>query len=391
MPDPARAQGRLLLSGSEARMLAPLTFAISMRMLGLFLLLPVIAPYVVGLRDGSVELAGLAIGAYGLTQAFMLAPLGWLSDRVGRKPVLVAGLLVYAAGGLLAGSLEHPVVVVVGRAVQGMGAVSAVVMATVADVTRAESRAQGMALVGMAIAMSFGLSVVAAAPLAALIGVPGIFVATALMGFAAAVVIALMPLPKATTERPPLADLVDVRVLPLCLGVFAIHFTLAALFLVLPLALVEQGEGERAWLVYIVSFVVSVALAVPFIIRKPTGTRHLVVASACVAVAALAVPLAVGAGLILVTIALALFFAGFNYLEAVMPSRVSLLAMQGGHGSALGTYAIAQAAGVFSGGMVLGLLGSEYNLAGMAIGATLALAWLPLISLLNGKKDKWLQ
>ena len=372
-------------------MLAPLMFAISMRMLGLFLLLPVIAPYVVGLRDGSVELAGLAIGAYGLTQAFMLAPLGWLSDRVGRKPVLVAGLLVYAAGGLLAGSLEHPVVVVVGRAVQGMGAVSAVVMASVADVTRPESRAQGMALVGMAIAMSFGLSVVAAVPLAAVIGVPGIFVATSLLGFVAAVVIALMPLPKASTKRPPLADLVDVRVLPLCLGVFAIHFTLAALFLVLPLALVEQGDGERAWLVYIVSFVVSVALAIPFIIRKPTGTRHLVVASACVAVAALAVPLAVGAGLILVTIALAVFFAGFNYLEAVMPSRVSLLAMQGGHGSALGTYAIAQAAGVFSGGIVLGLLGSEYNLAGMAIGAVLALAWLPLISLLNGKKDKWLQ
>ena len=376
-----------LLSATEAKAVAPLAFAVGMRMLGLFLLLPVLATYVVGLRDGTVELAGIAIGVYGLTQAFMLAPLGWLSDRIGRKPVLVAGLLLYAAGGLIASGIEHPVMVVVGRAVQGMGAVSAVVMASVADVTRKESRAQGMAIVGLVIALAFGISVVTAVPLADAIGVPGLFLATAVMGVAAAVAVAIAPLPKASAPAPN-AHLVDVRVLPPCVAVFAIHYVLAAIFLLLPLGLMEQGLAEKAWIVYLVAFVASVVVAAPMIIKKSTAMAPLLLSSVCVAAATIAVPLAPGAGIVPAIVILAVFFVGFNYLEAVLPTKVSLLVHQGGHGSAMGVYAIAQAAGVFAGGLLFGTIaGTAYNSMGIALGALLALIWIPMNKYLNRERD----
>lgn len=376
----ARRDGAL---GGALPTVSALAFAVAMRMLGLFLLLPVLAPHVVGLPGGSLELAGLAVGAYGLTQAIMLAPLGWLSDRVGRKPVLVCGLLVYAFGGLLAAGVDHPVTVIVGRAVQGMGAITAVAAAAVADVTRPESRTQAMGVVGIGIGLAFGISMMAAVPLAGLVGVRGIFVATSALAVLAACCVLAVPLRRPSAAGSAGEAFLDARLLPLCLAVFALHFLMAAMFVMLPLELVEQGERDRAWLVYLAAFLVSACVALPLIARQAPGLRRLGAASACVALAAVLVPAAPEHGIYAATAALALYFSGFNLLEAALPANVSIVAGRSGQGSAMGAYSIAQALGVFAGGAAAGTAGSGYNLHIMAAGAFLALAWLPLMNHMN--------
>ena len=375
--------GRVLLDAGERAALAPLGLAMGARMFGLFLLLPVVAPYVISI-GGDVGLAGLAVGVYGLTQAMMLAPLGWLSDRLGRKPVLAAGLLVFAAGGAMAGYVEHPVAVVVGRAVQGLGAVSAVILASVGDATRERTRAQGMAFVGIAVALAFGAAMVLAVPLAGTMGVDGVFNLTALLGLLAAAVVLAAPVPAVSSKaRGPAAISVDVAVLPYCLGVFAIHFTMAALFVVLPLELVAGDAFEASWLLYLMAFVLSLFVAVPLIVLRSTKAGVLAAATACVAAAAPLAALTASSGaLYALVVVLALFFAGFNYLEAVLPSRAASLALPGGRGAVMGVYAISQALGVFAGGLVAGRLAGGYNPAVvMVVGAILALSWLPVLYL----------
>ncbi len=376
----ARRDGML---GGALPAVSALSFAVAMRMLGLFLLLPVLAPHVVGLPGGSLELAGLAVGAYGLTQAIMLAPLGWLSDRVGRKPVLVCGLLVYALGGLLAAGVEHPVTIIVGRAVQGLGAITAVAVAAVADVTRPESRTKAMGVIGLGIGFAFGISMVAAVPLAGLVGVRGIFVSTSALAVLAAFCVLAVPLGKPSAAGSAGEAFLDARLLPLCLAVFALHFLMAAMFVFLPLELVEQGEEGRAWLVYLSAFLVSVCVAVPLIAKQAPSLKRLGAASACVALAAVAVPAAPEHGIYAAIAALALFFSGFNLLEAALPANVSVVAGRTGQGSAMGVYSIAQALGVFAGGAAAGTAGSGYNFHIMAAGAVIALAWMPLMSHIN--------
>ncbi|MBF2735705.1 MAG: MFS transporter [Betaproteobacteria bacterium AqS2] len=363
------------LSRAEAAALSPLLAALGCRMLGLFLLLPVLAPYVMELEAGSAELAGLALGAYGLTQAAMLLPLGWLSDRWGRKPVLCAGLLVFAAGGLLAASAAHPAAVVAGRALQGMGAISAVVLAGISDLTPPAKRAQGMALAGVAIGGAFALAIVLAAPLAALAGVRGLFIGTAVLALAAIPAVLACPLP---APRPAAADsaFIELRVLPYCLGVFGIHWAMAALFFHLPLRL-AAADAPPAWLVYLLGFNLSLAVAVPLLLRRLRGDGVLWFAAPLLAAGLLLAPQLPGAALTIG--ALAAFFAGFNLLEALLPARASLAARAAGRGAALGAYAVCQALGVFVGAAVAGRLAAEHGDLGLYLAGAAALIWLPAL------------
>ena len=366
----------MLLSRSELGAVAPLALAVGLRMLGIFLLLPVLAIYVLAMPGGSPPLAGLAVGIYGLAQAAMLLPLGWLSDRIGRKSVLIAGFLLFACGGVVAALATSPGLVIAGRAIQGLGAVSAVAIAAIGDTTRPETRPQAMALIGMAIAMSFGLAIVTATPLADVWGVPALFGITAALGAIAAAAMALAPLAKPAARQAGPASpqaMPTARLAVVCSGVFVIHFAMAAFFvLVPPSILTTAGSGGAAGIIYLGSFLASVALAAPALIWRPAGAGA--VAAILIAGTLALVPLA--GSLAQLGLLLALFFAGFNYLEATFPAKVTDLAPTGKVGAVSGGYAICQALGVFCGAAVSGQLAQDYNYLGGYLAASLITFWL---------------
>ncbi len=357
-------------------------------MLGLFLLLPVLALYARTLPDYSPEMLGLAMGAYGLTQALLQIQFGRWSDRYGRKRVITAGLLLFAAGSLI-GVFVHSVAgLIVARCVQGAGAVSAAVTALLADLTRAEVRTRAMAFVGISIGMSFVLALVLAPVLDAAIGVPGIFLVMMALALAGLAMLHLaVPVEPATTggaesrELSALAEmLVRPSLRPLYAGVFALHFIMTATFIAVPQVLVGDLAIAAAghWKVYLGVFVVSLAGTVPLILVTERGSRSLPV----FVFAVLLVSLAQGllgfdhAELWPVLAAFTLFFAAFNYLEARLPALLTLAAPGADRGAALGIFATAQFLGAFGGGAIGGLLLGRFGLSGVFVGsAVVAAAW----------------
>jgi predicted MFS family arabinose efflux permease len=357
-------------------------------MLGLFLLLPVLALYARELPDYTPELLGLAMGAYGLTQALLQIPFGRWSDRFGRKPIIVVGLALFAAGSLI-GAFAHSVAMLaVARAVQGAGAVSAAVSALLADLTRAEVRTRAMAIIGASIGLSFVLALVLGPVLDAAIGVSGIFVVMLVMAIGGLLLLGI-----AVPAEPPRDGGKDSRTLtallellrrpslvPLYAGVFALHFIMTATFLSVPQALVsELGIASAGhWKVYLGVFVASLAGTIPLILateRTGRGSLLFVVAVLVVAVAQ---------GLLgfdhrhlwVVLGGLTLFFAGFNYLEARLPAQLTLAAPGNERGAALGIFATAQFLGAFLGGALGGILLGRFGLAGVFWGsAVVALTW----------------
>jgi MFS family permease len=357
-------------------------------MLGLFLLLPVLALYAKTLPDYSPEKLGLAMGAYGLTQALLQIQFGRWSDRYGRKSVITAGLLLFAAGSLI-GVFVHSVAgLIVARCVQGAGAVSAAVTALLADLTRAEVRTRAMAFVGISIGMSFVLALVLAPVLDAVIGVPGIFLVMMALALAGLAMLHLaVPVEPAATsgaesrELSALAEmLVRPSLRPLYAGVFALHFIMTATFLAVPQVLVGDLAIAAAghWKVYLGVFVVSLAGTVPLILVTERGSRSLPV----FVFAVLLVSVAQGllgfdhAELWPVLAAFTLFFAAFNYLEARLPALLTLAAPGADRGAALGIFATAQFLGAFGGGAIGGMLLGQFGLSGVFLGsAVVAAAW----------------
>jgi MFS family permease len=266
----------------ERRATACLAGVSALRMLGLFVVLPVLALYAATLPGGADPRAvGLALGAYGLAQAILQVPFGWASDRFGRKRAIAAGLVVFAAGSFLAAAATDAVWLIAGRALQGGGAVSAAVMALAADLTRDEVRTRAMAGIGIAIGSTFALSLVLAAPLAAAIGVPGIFVLTGVLALSAIAVIARgvpeAPLPVTRRERGfPRAAIADPQLLRLDFGIFALHAILMALFVEVPFALRDAGLAPAShWQVYLPVLVASVVVVLPlFRVADRRGPRQ---------------------------------------------------------------------------------------------------------------------
>lgn len=345
-------------TSSELRTLTALAGATSLRMFGLFVLLPVVAPHVLAHPAGTAELAGLAVGIYGLTQAIMLVPLGWLSDRLGRKPVLLLGLLLFALGGFLGGSVDHPVSIIIGRILQGLGAISAVVLATVGDVTKEANTVKGMALVGVGIAAAFGLAMILAGPLAASIGIPGILFVTGGLALVACGVIAvtkLPPLPQLSAEQKVKKNLVGVDIWPLCAGVFGLHFAMASVFVVLPIRLVALVEFTALWQVYLVAFGIAGVLVAPLIMTKSNDPKLFYAAIGLVGLGSVSLLVSSQLGVVAIGLLLVIFFLGFNFLEAVLPAKAAKLAVPGARGATMGLYSIAQALGIFLGGWLAGL------------------------------------
>ena len=378
------------MTPGERRASLSLASIFALRMLGLFLVLPVFALEAVRYPGGDDPArVGLAMGIYGLTQALLQIPLGLASDRWGRKPVILAGLALFAAGSAIAAWAPTLDTLILGRAIQGAGAISAAITAFVADVTRDEVRTKAMALVGISIALMFALSLVFAPILAAQIGLSGLFaVTTALALVGMAVVVWVVPPEPAEQRDAGRAGLREVLrhtgLLRLDLGVFVLHAVQLAMWVAVPALLVQAGlEAPRHWIVYLLALVGSFMVmgGVLFRLERLGYIRAVfLVAIGLILLVQLGFWLSAGSAAPSLTwlgIGLFLFFLGFNTLEASQPSLVSRLAPAHARGAALGVYNTLQSVGFFVGGAAGGWLTAQFGPQGLFMAcAGLSLLWL---------------
>ena len=381
---------RSSLNSLERRSIAALASVYGLRMFGLFLILPVLAIYAEQLKGATPFLMGIALGIYGITQALFQIPFGMMSDRFGRKPIILTGLTIFMFGSVVAALANSIEGVIMGRALQGAGAIAAVVLALTSDLTREEQRTKAMALIGMTIGLAFMLALVVAPWLAANIGVKGMFLLTALLaGAAMVVIIKAVPTPVQTFNlevRAVPSKMLDLlrngQLIRLDFGIFILHFVLTAMFVVVPIILLEQLglETRDHWKVYVPALLGSVACMIPLIIlstRKQWVMRVFLTAITILLFAQCLLmwrPL----GVLGLGICLFFFFWGFNLLEAMLPSLVSRVAPAASKGSAMGVYNTFQFLGVFFGGMLGGLVYGQIGVTAVFVMCGLALliwAW----------------
>lgn len=386
------ASGRM--SPLELRASLSLASLFALRMLGLFLILPVFAVHAQHLPGGdSQTLVGVALGIYGLTQGVLQIPYGMASDRHGRKRVIVIGLLVFALGSLVAAWGPNIGVVILGRALQGAGAIAAPVTAFAADITREEHRTKAMAMIGGSIGLMFAVSLVAAPALYPLIGMGGIFGLTGLFALAAIwVTLAVVPAePASGTGGRRLvpgalkAVLRNVEQLRLNLGIFCLHVVQMAIFVVVPTALVRYGNLPLSehWKVYLPVVLGSFVLMVPPLIHAERRGRMKFLFLAAIGLL-LAVELGFAVCLSSFPMAVVLllaFFTAFNLLEASLPSLVSRVAPAASRGTALGVYNTTQALGLFAGGAAGGWLAQNWGESSVFVfGFAVVALWLVVAS-----------
>ena len=379
------------MTSLERRTVGSLALLYSFRMLGLFMVLPLLALYAADMPGATPAMLGLALGIYGLSQAALQIPLGWLSDRIGRKPVIVAGLLVFALGSLLAAQADTAGGIVLGRFLQGAGAIASTVMALVADLTSEEQRTKAMAIVGASIGASFAIALVLGPVVAASGGLEAVFYLTAVLALAGiAVVLLQVPTPARLMEHEEVGArgvhlrraLADHQLLRLNFGVFTLHFILMACFLLVPTILEGSLQVPRDdhWQVYLPTLLLSLLGMLPLMRLAEKGGRLREVFPAAIALVLVAL---LGFGFTaagpLFYVSLWLFFVGFNYLEATLPSLVSKAVFAGGRGTAMGIYSSCQFLGAFVGGAGGGYVLQHWGAMGLlALCLVPGVAWLLL-------------
>ena len=342
----------------------------SFRMLGLFMLLPVFSLYAQGeYSEVTPFLIGLAVGVYGLTQALLQIPFGLLSDRWGRKPLIYTGLVLFAAGGLVAAFSDSIYGVIAGRALQGSGAIAAVTTALLADLTQEENRTKAMAVIGMSIGLSFMLAMILGPSLVGWVSLDGLFILTTVLAVGGMLVCYFfVPVPTSLGRRsdalPALGRLKEVfsnqALRPLNFSIFLLHFILTASFVVLPPILKKYGgleSGEQGW-VYLSTIGLSFLAMLPLMVlaEKKARVKEVFLLAIGIMFTGLLFLAISHRNLDVVVFALFLFFFSFNLLEALLPSLVSRLAPVGDKGSAMGVYSSGQFMGAFLGGVLGGAL-----------------------------------
>ncbi|MEE8344546.1 MAG: MFS transporter [Woeseiaceae bacterium] len=374
----------------ERRAVAVIALVAMCRMFGLFALLPVLSLFAADLKGATPILVGLAVGGYGLTQASLQIPFGLLSDRIGRLPVIIFGLALFAAGSILAGLSDTITGVIAGRFLQGAGAISATLTALMADATREQVRTRTMAVLGIGIGASFLLALIIGPIIAGQSGVRSLFWIAAGLALVAGLLLMALPAgierPKASAYLRPAAVL-RPELLRLDLYIFVLHALLTASFVALPFLIRNRLDLALTehWKIYVGALIVSLVGTIPLILvddrRGRAGTIGLAISLLVIG----QLILAFGSFAVLpVFIALAVFFAGFNFLEAGLPARLSILADGEFRGASLGVFSSSQFLGAFAGGLIGGvfLAGGEPSRVFIAC-ASLAGVWL-LIHQLGG-------
>ena len=387
----------------ERRASVSLASLYALRMLGLFLILPVFAVHARALPGGDdATLVGIALGIYGLTQGLLQLPFGMASDRLGRKPVIIFGLLLFAIGSFIAAWAPDVLTVIVGRSLQGAGAISAAVTAMIADATRDSQRTKAMAMVGGSIGATFALSLIVAPLLYSSIGVAGLFAATGVLA-TAAILLVLRVVPGAdelasarrtwqavegapdpasavSARRSFASVLLDPDLLRLNLGIFVLHAVQLSMFIVVPAWLIDRHLPlSEHWKIYLPVVLASFAVMMPPLNWAERSGRLRVVFLGSIAVLALVLTgfALEPDGLVLMSLLLFVFFAAFNVMEAALPSLVSRLSPEGARGTALGIYNTTQALGLFAGGGLGGWASARWG--GVTVFwmcAALLAAWL---------------
>ncbi|WP_406828923.1 MFS transporter [Microbulbifer sp. ARAS458-1] len=375
------------MNSTERRALAGLASLYVFRMLGLFMVLPVLSLYGSDYVGSTPALLGLALGAYGLSQAILQIPLGVLSDRWGRKPVIFLGLVVFALGSVVAAATDSVFGLIAGRLLQGAGAIAAATMALAADLTRDENRGKAMAVIGASIGVAFVLAVVLGPLVAGVGGLSAIFWLTAVLALLAMLLVwRLVPNPERKERRGPQSGdfsklLAEGSVWRLVCGVFFLHLLLTALFVPLPLLLVEQLQlpSEQHWKLYAPLMLGAFVVMLP--LMRMAEKRQQVPAAMRLALLGLVfggvalMPSVQGSWIV---VCLGLFFLAFNLLEALLPAQLTRVAPEECRGAATGFYATAQFLGAFAGGSIAGIL---YGQGGAGLVATFILGVLVVWSI----------
>ena len=364
------------MSSFEIRASLFLASVYGLRMLGMFLILPIFAIYASGLSGSPSQLQiGIALGIYGLTQAIFQIPFGMSSDFFGRKKVIYFGLFIFVLGSIIAGISTQIEGIIIGRAIQGAGAISAVLTALLSDLTSDEHRTKAMAIVGASIGLTFALSLVISPWLNNKIGVSGIFFMMAILSILAAIIIHFcIHEPRRATKNTALnlkdfyTVLGGVDLGRLNLGIFVLHVAQISMFMVIPFYLIQQGDLplHDHWMIYLPILLGSFILIVPIIIfsEKLKQVKLTFLLSILILLLAQFSFIYFSNNLLGIAISLLIYFVGFNFLEASLPSLVSRIAPANQKGLALGVYNTSQSLGIFVGGFVGGLITTFYGYSG---------------------------
>lgn len=373
------------MSKPERRATLSLAMIYGFRMLGLFMILPVFSLYAHNLPMATPFLIGIAMGVYGLTQACLQIPFGMLSDFIGRKPVIIGGLIIFMIGSIIAGLSHNIYGVIIGRAIQGAGAISSTTMALLGDVTKDQNRTKAMAFIGMFIGFSFSIAVVIGPIVNQYAGVPGIFYFTACLAVIG-IILVTTAVPNVKhwvvhkdTEADPNqlpAILMHKELRKLNFGIFIQHAMFTSTFVVLPILLSRAGlEQHQQWLLYLPVVFLAFIFCIPMIVIAEAKQKIKSVFIFCIILLAISELgyWAMQGRLGGFAIALWLFFTAFSILEAIQPSLVSKIAPAGARGTAMGVYATSQFLGIFFGGLLSGWIYQHYNITDVILANVLLL------------------
>jgi MFS family permease len=358
------------MNSAERLFALKISLVMAVRMLGLFMLFPVMSVYADGYENATPFLIGMAIGIYGLTQAIFQIPFGYLSDRFGRKPILLVGLLVFLFGSIMAANTSNIIIVVIGRAFQGGGAISAVLMAFLADSISEENRAKANAFVGFQIGVAFMLSLLIGPIISSRVGLSGLFWVIALLSLIAMLIVLSLKHTKSITyyklSLKAFKENFTKELLALDFSIFSLHLILAAGFIVMPLLIMENQIVSMLdnWQLYLPAVLLSFLGMIPLIIisEKFKKTKYILLISILLLISSQIIFFSLNLNFKVFLITLTIFFVAFNTVEALLPSLLSRTASASKRGLAMGIFSTSQFLGTFIGGAIGGFIYDIYNL-----------------------------